>query len=269
MIGILGIVAALTVLAVSLIVTRLATVALTLTGLSEEAARFQARSAFTGTGFTTSEAEAVVHHPVRRRIIMLLMILRSAGLVSIVISLIFSFGTMASSGEHLLRLLFLILGVIVLVLLAKTGFVNRTLSRVMRWALERWTDLDARDYASLLRLSQEYTVMEIRIQEGDWVAGRTLQDCALAGEGVNVLGIQREDGSYVGAPNGKTEIYPEDSLILYGHAENLAELDRRHADLEGDQAHQRAVDQQIRRVAEQKQREEEHKKKRKSELGEQ
>ena len=88
MVGIIGIVALLTVLGLSLVITRLATMALVMTGLSEEAARFQARSAFTGTGFTTSESEKLVNHPVRRQIVMLLMILRSAGLISIVISLI-------------------------------------------------------------------------------------------------------------------------------------------------------------------------------------
>jgi hypothetical protein len=55
--GIVGIVALLVVLGLSLVITRIATVALAHTGLSSEAARFQARSAFTGTGFTTSEAE--------------------------------------------------------------------------------------------------------------------------------------------------------------------------------------------------------------------
>lgn len=66
MVGIIGIVAFLTVLALSLTITRVATLVLAMTGLSWEAARFQARSAFTGTGFTTSEAESIVSHPVRR-----------------------------------------------------------------------------------------------------------------------------------------------------------------------------------------------------------
>lgn len=79
MIGVIGIIASLTVLGLSLVVTRLATTALHLTGLSWEAANFQARSAFTGTGFTTAEAEKVTGHPVRRRIITWLMIARSAG----------------------------------------------------------------------------------------------------------------------------------------------------------------------------------------------
>jgi hypothetical protein len=69
------------VLFLSLIVVRIAAEALALTGVSREA-RFQARSAWIGTGFTTAEAEQVVNHPVRRRIIGLLMLLRSAGLVT-------------------------------------------------------------------------------------------------------------------------------------------------------------------------------------------
>src|ERR671930_157063 len=44
------------VVLVSLLVARIGTVALTLTGLSRESARFQARSAFFGVGFTTVDA---------------------------------------------------------------------------------------------------------------------------------------------------------------------------------------------------------------------
>ncbi len=54
-------------LSVSVAVIRVASVALRLTGLTENTARFQALSAFTGTGFTTTEAEALVNYPVRRR----------------------------------------------------------------------------------------------------------------------------------------------------------------------------------------------------------
>ncbi len=41
----------------SVLITKIATESLVHTGLSKEAARFQARSAFTGVGFTTKEAE--------------------------------------------------------------------------------------------------------------------------------------------------------------------------------------------------------------------
>lgn len=70
-----GIITVILILIFSILVTRVAAIALTHTGLSREASKFQARSAFTGVGFTTEESEKVVNHPVRRRILLLLMIL--------------------------------------------------------------------------------------------------------------------------------------------------------------------------------------------------
>jgi uncharacterized protein with PhoU and TrkA domain len=66
--------------------------------------------------------------------------------------------------------------------------------------------------------------MELRIQQGNWVAGKTLRDCALTREGVKVLGIQHDDDSYLGAPDGSTQLVNGDTLILYGRAEILTEL---------------------------------------------
>ena len=66
----------------SIIVVRIGTVALEMTGLSREVARFQAQSAFTGTGFTTAESEHVVSHPARRRIIRILIFIGNAGVIS-------------------------------------------------------------------------------------------------------------------------------------------------------------------------------------------
>jgi hypothetical protein len=261
MIGIIGVVAALTVLALSLIITRLATTALALTGLSREAARFQARSAFTGTGFTTSETEKVVDHPVRRRIILLLMTARSAGLVTIIISLILSFGS-GGGRSQLLRLLGLVGGVALLWLVSRSKHVDHYLERIIERALDRWTDLDTRDYAGLLKLSGDYTVKEIRVQEDDWLAGKNLRDCRLAQEGVTVLGIYRSDGSYIGAPKGNTEIYDDDTLILYGRAKPLKELDQRRGDFSGDQAHEQAVSEQKKYQEEQDRQEKEYKRKR-------
>lgn len=41
----------------SMVITRIATIALMATGMTRESARFQARSALTGVDFTTSESE--------------------------------------------------------------------------------------------------------------------------------------------------------------------------------------------------------------------
>jgi len=262
MLGIIGITAVLAVLGLSLLITRIATIALTLTGLSRETARFQARSAFTGTGFTTSEAESVVNHPVRRRVIMLLMITRSAGVVSIIISLILSFAVSGDESQRLYRLLWLIAGLFGLWAAASSRQVDRYLSRIIEWALRRWTDLDTRDYQSLLKLSGEYTVKELAVKEWDWLANKSLKDCRLTEEGVIVLGIYREGGDYVGAPTADTRIYPGDLLILYGRSGALRELDQRKENAAGETAHQRAVNEQQRYKAEQEVQEESHRRKR-------
>jgi Trk-type K+ transport system membrane component len=71
-------------LTLALTITRVGTVALVLTGMSHDAAHFQARSAFYGVGFTTKESETVVNHPVRRRIVTLLMLLGNVGIATVV-----------------------------------------------------------------------------------------------------------------------------------------------------------------------------------------
>lgn len=228
------------VVLLSLLVTRVATVALVLTGLSRESARFQARSALSGVGFTTGEAEAVVNHPVRRRVVMLLMLLGSAGVVTVLGTLFLSFAN--ADFEQRERRIAILLGALVLLLaLARSAWVDRRLSSLIGRALNRWTDLEARDYAALLHLAGRYAVMEMAVGEGSWLADRGLRDLDLRSEGVVVLGVSRADGSYVGVPRFDTRIEPGDTLITYGTSERLCEIDRRPAGAEGDRRHDEAV----------------------------
>lgn len=71
------------VVALSALITKVATIALMHTGLSTQSARFQARSAYTAAGFTTSESEKIMNHPVRRKIIFNLMLIGNAGIVTV------------------------------------------------------------------------------------------------------------------------------------------------------------------------------------------
>ena len=67
------------VIVASVVIVRTGAVALQMTGLDRATASFQALSAFTNCGFTTREAESVVNHPQRRRIVRALMLLGNAG----------------------------------------------------------------------------------------------------------------------------------------------------------------------------------------------
>jgi hypothetical protein len=232
------------VLSVSLLIMRVGTVALTLTGLSRESAHFQAQSAFLGVGFTTRESEHVISHPVRRRIIMMLMLLGNAGVVVTVSSLILVFLSASGPEGWLPRAAGLFSGALLLWLVFSSEAVDRHLSRVIGLALRRWTDLDVRDYASLLRLAGEFSVIEMRVRPDEWLADKTLAQLDLRSEGALVLGIERANGHYVGAPRGPTMVRPGDLLIVYGKTSRLKELDRRPAGAAGDHAHQEAVQRQ-------------------------
>jgi hypothetical protein len=231
------------VLLASLLIARVGAVALTLTGMSRESARFQARSAFFGVGFTTNEAESVVGHPVRRRIIAWLILLGNAGVISILGSLVISFGGERDTLAHVAVLL---AGLVVLAVLASSRPVDRVLTRVIRRVLTRWTDLEVRDYAAVLELEGGYTVAEMLVEPQDWIAGRRLGAVTLRDEGVVVLGVHRGGGAYVGAPDGDTLIASGDVLTLYGREDRVAELDRRARGTAGEAAHRAAIDEQER-----------------------
>ena len=225
----------------SLLITRIATEALTLTGLSRTSAKFQARSAFTGTGFATEESEAIVKHPLRRRIIMWLMFLGNAGFITVISSLVLTFVSTSSPGDGIFRLIYLLIGIGVLWILATNRAFNRVLTRLVRKALRRWTDLDLKDYARLLHLKEEYKVMEIEVDDDNWLANKKLKQLRLADEGIAVLGIERHHRVYIGAPYGETCIYPGDTIIVYGRKSALTELEIRPQGDLGEQAHIEAI----------------------------
>lgn len=228
-------------LTISLIVIRVGTMALMLTGLSREAARFQAHSAFTGVGFTTSESETIVDHPVRRHLTMGLMMLGNIGMATVIATLT---ATLLSekTGEHWgLSLVVLAVGIGILWVLFKSTWVERQLNRPIAFALRQFTKLDVRDYVSLLELSSGFAVSEMLVESSDWVAGKTLVELGLAREGVLILGIRRHNGVYLGAPSSTNQIESGDTLVIYGPVGRLEELDSRDLGPAGDRAHEEAT----------------------------
>lgn len=222
----------------SLIVTRVAAMALMLTGMSREAARFQARSAFTGVGFTTTESETVSDHPVRRKIIMTLMLLGNVGIATVVATTMVSFIDTRENDQWMFNLTVLFGGVLVLILISKSRWVERRLNIIIAWSLKRFSKLDVRDYIAVLHLQKGYAITELRVSAKDWLANKCLSDLRLSNEGVLVLGVQRlSPNAYIGAPTAATTILVNDTLVLYGPIDRLEELDQRRAGRKGDKAH--------------------------------
>lgn len=222
------------ILTISILVTKVATIALMHTGLSRQSAKFQARSAFTGVGYATQEAENLVNHPVRRKIIMMLMLLGNAGIVSVIATLMLTFLDDKDPTLNLTaRLLLLAGGIILLLILFNSKLVNRGLSKVIHYALQRYTKLNVQDYSGLLHLAGEYEISEIYVEEDDWLAKKDLATLALPKEGLFILGINRKNGTYLGIPGPQSIICPGDTLVIYGRATAIRRINARKEGYQG------------------------------------
>ena len=239
-----AIITLLTTLVLSLFVQRIGATALTMTGLSMEAAKFQARSAFCGVGFTTDEAGLITNHPVRRRIVYTLMLLGNIGLATVTASTIASLlqaNTEPDLSRQLFRFGFLIVGILLLWAISVNKWVERQHNKIVSWALRTFTRLNVSDYIEIMNLEQGFSVIEFTLDPDDWLTGKTLRDLNLTKEGILVLGMRRQDGTFIGAPRADSKTAEGDLLVLYGPSDRIEELDHRKADRTGDQAHLAAI----------------------------
>ncbi|ASJ11301.1 potassium transporter TrkA [Thermococcus sp. P6] len=227
-----------------MLIVRIGAIALEMTGLSKDVASFQAQSAFSGAGFTTNESEYVVSNPVRRRIIRTLIFLGSAGITSAIATLLLTF--VGKTGEETINsLIILALSLIVLYITFTSKRVERLMRRWIKRFLNRaFPELRVYDYHQLLGLTKGYSISEVKVGPGSWMANKTLRELELNKEGVIVLGIYRKsDGGeiYIGAPRGDTLIKPGDVLVCYGPEEGLLRLSKRIKGPKGDLEHEEAV----------------------------
>jgi hypothetical protein len=167
------------------------------------------------------------------------MLLGSAGLVTAVSSLILSFGG-THNQERLHRGLILVIGLAVLWGVSRSRLVDRRLAWLIGRVL-RWRGYDVRDYGRLLALHADWAVSELAVEDDDWIAGRTLSELKLRDEHIDVLGIQKANGEYIGVPHGDRRIEAGDVLVLYSTEERLEELDARKRGRAGDRAHREAI----------------------------
>jgi len=236
----IGILTLIFVIALSMLITKVATIALTNTGMERERAKFQARSAFTGAGFTTSESEMVVKHPMRRKIIMTLLLMGNAGLVTAISSLIISFTGAHSARGQMENAYLLLLGIFLLYLSTRSQRLDRLLDRFINHLLLKYTDLKPKSFARLMTIMDDYEVMEVSVEDNSWLKNSTLAELKLTDEGLLVLGVIQKYDQYNGVPRGNYRVQPDDRLVMYGRAEQIADLSKRRDKLQGKMEHKQS-----------------------------
>ncbi|MCB1225189.1 MAG: TrkA C-terminal domain-containing protein [Verrucomicrobiales bacterium] len=217
-------VALLVIALVSLILVRVGGMALMMTGLSWDAASFQAYSAFFGVGFTTREAELVVNHPVRRRIIRDLIFAGNIGLTSALATLVMTLVQTERSTHVLWMLLMLTGGLAAVFGLFGIGLVRRTLDRAIHWSLKRAGMVRVMDYELLLRIQAGYVVSEVEVLPGCALDGRELKDIRPKDASVLILAIRRDGQQMDGLPQASDVLRAGDVVTAYGPEHAICRL---------------------------------------------
>lgn len=174
-----------------------------MTGLSQSVAEFQAISCFFGVGFTTSEAEMIVSHPMRRRIASHLIVIGNIGLTSAVGAFILTFSydqpdflsKLMRSEEpvsFLMRLAVVLIGVGVIAIFFPLGIVKRVIDWIIQVSLERTGAIRVVDYETVLRSNAGFSEMQVELDPSSECFGRALGGAKLGSQGVLVLSILRE-----------------------------------------------------------------------------
>jgi len=201
----------------------MATGALIATGVPSEIASFQARSALTGSGFTTTEAENVVNHPARRRIVSTAMFVGNLGTPTLVVSVLI--GLLAPGpGSTAERSLVATSGVLIILLLIGNRPVKRAMVRVgQHYARRRLLPALVVGPEQLLSLGRDFSVTAVRVAETPKDTYRSLRELEGAIPEAKILGVRRGT-EYFGEPPVDIALEEGDELVVYARNDRLRAL---------------------------------------------
>jgi hypothetical protein len=206
----------------SFLVVRGASVALMMTGMEKKKARFQALSAFSGTGFTTKEAEFVVNHPQRRKIVTWLIIFGNAGIVTVIVTATSSMAT--SRGYHLpINIVILAVGIFLIYKIATYKKFTRYWEKFIENKLIKSPVFEEATTEELLHFLEGYGLVKKIVGVKSGLIGKTLVKSHLREKGAVVLGIEREK-SWIPVPKAGEVIKRGDRLVVYGPLNALKDI---------------------------------------------
>ena len=198
----------------SFLIVRGAAIALMLTGMDYRKAKFQALSAFSGTGFTTKEAESVVNHPRRRKIINRLIILGNAGVVTVIVTMTSSF--VGSEGYQIpINIVVFLVGVFIIYAIVSRQKVMQKWENYALKKLRKTSVFEEDATEDLLHFVEGYGLVRVFVKSDSDHINKSLAECRLKEMGLLMLGIERAK-EWIPNPKGDEIIKEGDMLILYG-----------------------------------------------------
>lgn len=208
-------------LAVWLLILWLGSVALEATGLERNKARFQALSALTGTGFTTTEAESIVEHPRRRKIATYLIFIGNAGIIAFIILLVLY----VRAGLTLPSTFLITLTIAVLLLIGLAfwlGLIDKLTNGILSLLGKRRAEFRSA-VERILHQTGDYAVFRLSIGEKAKVAGLELKDAGFQERDVTILAIERGN-KILSYPQLEEKVLAGDYLLCYGRLADIGSL---------------------------------------------
>ncbi len=223
------------ILIISFVVVKIGAIAFELTGLQRPLAQFQALSCFTGTGFTTKEAELITGNPQRRRIASVLMVLGKAGLVTLIATFANSLRPNALITKFAIP--FLPLGLpsyllpwINLIIITVSVYVLYRIFTHTKFGRRLTDALKARivkkelvypvSFEELLVATGGYGVSSIEICKDSPILNKVIVETDLRSHDITILVIER-NGETIPNPSAETKILLGDRLICFGKLGNI------------------------------------------------
>ena len=224
------------VLIASFIIVRIGAVAFQLTGLEWSLAKFQSLSCFSGTGFTTKEAELITNDPRRRRIASILIVLGNAGLVTMIATvasalnpeqvLIVRFSesflpfSIPSAMVPWINLIVIIVGLLVIYKISTNRKIAGRITRYLRKRIRKKELLKPVSFEELLFLTGGYGITRIEVCENSPLIDRTLMESDLRKNDITVLAVVRGSETMPN-PTALVTIHKGDELIAFGKLQNI------------------------------------------------
>lgn len=209
----------------SVFVVRVGTVGLRLTGLSADVAKFQALSAFSGTGFTTRESELIVNYPVRRKILSYLMILGNLGLTAILATVVVGFvSTDGQLDTILVQLVWIISSLLVIWFVMLNSTADRIMCKLIHKVLISTTELGQLSYTRLTQLDDNWEIGEHKVAHGaltnNHISIKTILECLPKGRLIYVRNASGTEHT----PTSDYIVTEGDALIILAPRSEQQEL---------------------------------------------
>jgi len=222
-------------LLVSFVVVRIGAIAFELTGLPWSLAKFQALSCFSGTGFTTKEAELITTHVQRRKIASVMMIVGNAGFVAMIATFANSLRpdsrlnsfTLPGLEETVSRgflpwinLFILIFGIVVIAKFFNySGFAYQFRKYIRKYFVKK-DIIKQVSFEELTLATGGYGITQIEICKDSPILDKKIVETELRKHDITILTVERE-GKTIPNPQADTVIQMGDSITCFGRLDHI------------------------------------------------